>query len=614
MLLAFDTETCLITDTCKAPPLVCVSYAYREGTDVLSGLVHWTEAERYVREWLEREDVQFVGQNTAYDFCVLAAQFPDLTSLIWCAYAAGRVEDTMLREKLADIAGGRLRGKDKGKGRYTLEALALKHLGWVLDKDTWRLRYGELRDLPLPSWPVSAVEYPRKDAESTLLVYEVQQERYDRYLMADGVRQEKAGLWLYLMTAWGIATDLDRVRRLEQDTTKEYGHLEAMLREHGLVRDDLTRDTKAAKARMTEIMGDEAKKTDTGGVSLDKEACADSRDDVLEGYAGLSALKTILTKDIPYLRLGRIHSRFDVVVNTGRTSSSVPNIQNQRRKGGARECFVPRPGYVFVDADYDVIELRTFAQVCLWSVGESRLAQRINAGFDPHLDLGAQLLGVSYDEAVRRRDEPEVQEARQRSKPANFGYPGGMGAKTFAKWTKQQYGLIITDRQAQELRERWFANWPEAGKYFKWINEKHRWVLDRVTMDNVTTITHFVSGRRRGRCYYTEACNGYFQGLAADIGKAAGFVISRACYDPSMGSVLFGSRIVNFIHDEFLVEVPEQVGHECALEVQRIMVEEAKLYLPNVPATSKPVLCRRWSKDAKAIYDNGRLIPWDDVR
>jgi len=624
---AIDTETELITDTCKAPRLVCVSAAWPDGSAVSRQLLHHEEAEAHLAWWIGDMGCRLIGQNIAYDFGVVGQAHPHLMPAIWRAYEADRVQDTSLRERLIDIAQGRYQLARKGFRPYSLETLAKKYLGWQLDKDTWRLRYGELRDLPVSEWPEEAREYSLKDAESTLLVKQAQ-DRYSPFF-ADEFRQARAAWWIHLMSAWGIRTDLDQVLRLEEDSHREYAELEQILMEHGLVRDDKkrTRNTKLAKARMVEVMRRDPKNvevvdgvekvlvkaTQKQEISLDREACEDSGDPVLKAYAGLSALKTVIAKDIPFLKRGEIHSRFEPILATGRTSSSDPNIQNPRREGGVRECFVPRPGHVFACADYAIIELRTWAQVCIRALGESRLAERINAGFDPHLDLGAQVLGISYEEALANKKRPDVADARQKAKPGNFGFPGGMGANKFRAYAKASYGMLFTLEEAINLRARWMKNWPEAQKYFDWIQKRHEWRLfhRKEYSDNATTIRQHVSDRYRGGCSYTEACNGYFQALAADIGKAAGFEIARACYDETVGSILFGSRIVNFVHDEFILEVPDDaLAHERAVEVGRIAVEQANRFIPDVPAKCEPLLCRRWSKSAEPVYEAGRLVPW----
>lgn len=615
--LALDTETALITERCKAPDLVCVSYAEPvPDENIALGLLHWTESEPYVKRWLEDSDRLLIGANIAYDFGVLVQQFPNLMPLVWKAYVDDRVEDVQLRQKLIDIARGTSRGRPKGS--YSLAGLMKRHFEIDLEKDEWRLRYSEFRDIPLEDWPEGAKHYSKTDAEATLLVYEAQEEFVP--LLEDSFRQARGAWWLHLMSAWGIVTDREAVERLAYETQQKYDELEEMLFREGLVKKTgkrkikITRDTKAAKARMQQVMaGSGHKLTAKGSVSLDRDACIESGDSTLEAYAEFAHLKHILTSDVPVLKMGEIHSRFEPLLETGRTSCGDPyNLQNPLRKGGVRECFVPRPGFVFVDADYDGIELRTWAQVCLWAFGESRLAETLNAGFDPHLDLGAQILGITYEEALRRKKDADVRDARQMAKPASFGYPGGMGAATFSKWVKANYGLSISEQQAAQLKEQWFRNWPEARKYFKWVTDKTKNEWHLVDGEEVCRLKQFVSNRYRGGCSYTETCNGFFQSLAADIFKAAGFKIARACYDETRGSILFGSRIVNGIHDQFLVESPEEIGHECAQEVGWLMIQAAKPFIPDVPATCTPILARCWSKEAEACYDgNRRLVPWD---
>lgn len=609
---AFDTETGLIQDNLKAPPLVCVSYADGKTT----GLLHHKECEGFLEDMLSDDSLILVGANVAYDMGVIMQRFPKLTPLIWQAYAKDRVDDVQIRERLADIARGNYWQLRKMRGVYSLAGLAKRHFDEEMEKDEWRLRYMEFHDVPVAKWPAGAVKYAKDDASTTLRVYNAQAASCDG-LLEDTFRQTRAAWWLHLMSAWGICTDQERVAKLAKVTQEEYDKLQQQLLDAGLMQKKgkvvvrVSRDTKAAKERMVNAMGgeDNTRKTAKGQVALSRQACEESEDEELGAYAEITHLNTLLSKEIPSLK-PEVHSSFEVLMETGRTSSTRPNIQNPSRKGGIRECFVPRRGFVFVDSDYDIIELRTFAQVCLKFIGQSKLAESLNAGFDPHLDLGAQLLGISYEEALKRKKDADIKEARQMAKAANFGYPGGMGPTRFAAWVKATSGAEIDERMAESLRRNWFEKWPEAKLYFDYINNKLSWGPNNEG-DRVARIQQLTSNRIRGNCFYTEACNGFFQGLAADIGKNAGFMISRACYDESVGSPLYGSRIVNFIHDQFIVEVPEEIGHECAMEVGRLMRLGAEPFIPDVPATCTPCLATCWSKEAEAVYDeNGRLVPW----
>jgi len=614
-MIVIDTETCLGGPACKAPPLVCVAIGGAAQADVL----HWTEAEPRVRALFEGART-IVGHHIAYDCAVLCEAFPHLMPLVFEAYDADRITDTGLRQKLIDIAGGVYRRTGYG---YGLDDLVERYFAIVLDKeDTWRLRYGELRDVPVADWPEEARTYPMLDVACTARVFEFQEPSSG--LLADQYRQARAAFWLYLMSCWGLTTDAAAVQEFASRTQAEHDRIAADLRACGLLRSGRfnrkgawipgARDTKAAALRMGAAMAGDVARTATGKVALDDDACRKSGDPLLVAYADFSSLGKRLSTDVPLLERGLIHARFEELLETGRTSSS-PNVQNlatgrskstDRRIGGLptmRECFVPRDGFVFVSVDYSQMELRTLAQACITWLGQSKLAEALNAGRDPHTAVAAAILGITYEDAVARKKDADVDKARQVGKCSNFGFPGGLGATRLVHFAALQYGVILTEAQARRLKVQWFNAWPEMPLYFRLINE---------FIERGACVEQLFSGRFRGGLTYCEACNTPFQGLAADAAKAAGWLVCRACY-VDRASPLFGCRIVNFVHDEILIEAPEPRAHEAAEELARLMVAGAAPWLPDVPPTvDTPALMRCWSKKAQGIRDaGGRLIPWD---
>jgi DNA polymerase I-like protein with 3'-5' exonuclease and polymerase domains len=110
-----------------------------------------------------------------------------------------------------------------------------------------------------------------------------------------------------------------------------------------------------------------------------------------------------------------------------------------------------------------------------------------------------------------------------------------------------------------------------------------------------------VTGRLRAGAGYTARHNNVFQGLAADGAKIALWKLWRAGY-----------RIVNFVHDEVLVEVPRE--GELARHVKRIrrlMIAGMREVVPDVRVAVNPVATTVWSKQAKEVYDHrGHLQPW----
>lgn len=608
MITAIDTETALIAPGLLAPPLACLTTAGEGGERLHS----WRDARDVVRTILN-SGCTIVGHNVAYDAAVLGAEFPELLPEIVRAYDEDRVEDTLLRQKLIDLAAGRL-GERHGH-RYSLDALSQRHLGVELDKTTWRLGYGELRDVPLDEWPEGAREYAMTDALVTLHVHAAQEA--GREWLRDQHRQACSAFWLHLTSAWGLVTDPEAVRRFADGVRCEREALAAALIEAGLKRPNRiikagkrkgqvvedARDTKAAQARIVAAYaakGQPHPTTEKGAPALDEDACLKSGDPVLRSWAQFGSAEHRLSTDVPLLERSIINARFNSLLETGRTSSS-PNVQNLPRDGGMRECFVPRPGYVFAACDYVGLELRTWAQTCLTLLGGSRMATVLNANEDPHCMIAAAILGCSYDEAVRRKKDPDGDNARQCGKVCNFGFPGGLGPPRLVHFAALSYKVILTEAEAKQLKDLWLGTWPEARHYLAHIN--------RVVDCPNPRIEQLYSGRFRAGVSYCEAANTYFQGLGADAAKAAGWLVCKACYVDE-ASPLFGSRIVNFVHDELILEVPEELGHECLEELERLMITGAAPWLPDVPPKVEGVLMSRWSKGAKRVVKDGRVQAW----
>lgn len=651
-VLAFDTETELIRPGCHAPHLICAAFSDRETAE----LVHWTEARRYVVAMLE-SDYLLVGHNIAYDFGVVAAMWPELLPLIFSVYEADRITDTGIREKLQHIGLGVYRGFERVDGafvklEYSLGDIAERRCGIKLDKEGgWRLRYGELKDVPLSFWPEEAKQYALGDPIATLMVYE-HQDGDGKYLLEDQFRQTRSEWWLHLMSCWGLHTDEAGVREFKRILQQKYDkNCEELIaadllkvkktkrKATGLIEVEIQRNTKKAKARMEEVCRargvqpdrtQPSKKHPEGQIQLNSDCCERSEDPLLIKYSEQASLSKQLTTDIPLLEQGMhvpIQPHFEVLLNTGRTASK-PNVQNLPTSIGMRECFVPRPGFVYASADYSGFELRTVSQVmisCVLNGAPCRLAEALNAGVDVHLEMARRILGVTYEEAKAKQKSQElfpgtdetwkskVYYARQSSKCANFGFPGGLGPERLVHYARNNYGVILAPPSAHSgkncvcaacLKEYWLESWPEFQLYFKWIGDQ--------TNERVSRIKQLFSNRYRGDVGFTDGANGMFQALAADAAKAAGFLIAKACYVDE-ASPLFGSRPVNFIHDEVLVETPDTSNAAVAAEeLARLMVVGASPFLPDVPPVVEPQLSRRWSKQAETIRDeNGRLVPWD---
>jgi hypothetical protein len=644
-IICFDLETYRFAPGRMAPPMVCMSWT--DGERV--GLVKREEGLRLARMWLEDDTVLLVNQSIAFDMSVIAAANPELfMPLIFAAYARGRIVCTMVYQQLLDIA----RGEMNDSSSYSLETTVRRRFGESVEgkhgEDVWRLRYRELENVDIRDWPEEARRYVINDSVLALRCFLSMVEERDLPNVAE---QCRAAWVLQLIRCWGIRTDGESVEALNVRLHEHVDHNMVKLVDAGIYRmggtkkaPKLTKNEAEVKRRVFAELGPsaglteggEARVKDRGGevfekdVAINVEQLERCTDPALLLLAEISGDQKLLNTYIPLLRQGvsgPLHPYWNTLVNSGRNSCSKPNLQNQPRKPGVRECFVPRPGWVFISCDYHTAELRSLAQVLLDWYGESQMAEALRAGKDLHLVTGASIISATYEDmttwykghhapgctdksCVAGCLKKKAKGGRQLAKCSNFGLPGGLGAATFMEFAAgPDYRITLTLDESKQIKESWLSAYPEMIRYFADIGKMCNEGSGRFTLVQPR------SGRLRGNCNFTGGANSNFQGLTADGMKDASFHIAREQYDPTYRhSPLYGTRTNALIHDEVFMEAPEEQAAEAGERVSEVMVERMSHWLPDIPVTAEAALMRRWSKAAGDAVRNkqGRLIPWED--
>jgi hypothetical protein len=384
-----------------------------------------------------------------------------------------------------------------------------------------------------------------------------------------------------------------------------------------------------------------------------------------------------------------VHPSYSVLVRTGRTSCSAPNIQQIPRDGTFRQAFVASPGHWLLAVDYSFIELVTFAATAIHRYGRSTMADIIKAGTDPHAYTASMMLGVPLEEFLSWKDNDTVVQAaagdapasgklkdlfdrnRQASKPVNFGVIGGLGALRLVSYAHSTYKVDLTLEEATARREKLTKEiYPEMDLYLSedgpaivarnlraplWevrneLDDTHLssiykilagdpkrtdgkpyqptfvsrvWaslaglnrnpeltealekrepsaaLAARVCHAGVATLT----GRIRGHVRYSQARNTPFQGLAADGAALALFELVKQ-----------GFRVTGFVHDEILVELPDEGGYVSEATVQQVKsimcAKMAEVLVGDIPVSCEAALSERWSKKAKLVVRDGKVYPW----
>jgi DNA polymerase-1 len=261
---------------------------------------------------------------------------------------------------------------------------------------------------------------------------------------------------------------------------------------------------------------------------------------------------------------GRIHCVFNQTgAATGRISSEQPNMQNipVRSEEGRtiRRAFVAAPGNVFVVADYSQIELRILAHLS----EDPGLLEAFRGGADVHTETAARVFGIDPEDVP-----PDM---RRRAKVINFGLLYGMEAYGLAQ------RLEISTEEAAEHMDAYFDQFPAVREFMDGIVEQAR-------NDGYTTT---LLGRRR---YLPELSSGNFrirqmgermalnapiQGSAADIIKQAMIELDGALDEAASGAVMLLQ-----VHDELVLEVPEDAVEDTKAIMKRIMEQVAELRVP----------------------------------
>lgn len=611
MLVALDTETHLITNEAPVPRLVCTSLATVDGD---SDLIHRNDPahKRTVEALLNEEEI--VIFNAPFDLTVYCEEWDEFIPLVFRTLDEGRIFDPSVRDKLLHIADGTFKTVSRsGDHPFTLQEIVRRSLSVVLDKsnDTYRTRYGSLEDTPLSQWPEEAKQYALDDSSILLHLMGHQELAASTYLRDDEVevfadqhRQNQSALALHLSGVHGVMVDQDAVKALDASIAAKWERVKEELTKAYFVRTDGTKNTKLVKAYVEKICNERGitpKLTKTNDISLDADAREIYQDDLLDLYGDYTDLMKLRGTYITSLeRAGNAPVRpyWNVLgADTGRISCKNPNLTQLPRAPGVRECYVPRPGCVFVSCDYDKSEVVSWGEILYQMFGSSKIGDAVNAGLDVHLMFAAEYLSITYDEAKARyiAGDKDVADARQAGKPANFGFQGGMGPDrhyaTQRKDMERDKFLIAFPHGVESAREHrhiWKRTWaPEAEQYLAYIGD--------LTREGTTSIISHKSGRLRGGLTYTETANAFFQQLTADYAKQAHYRVTKRQF-LNADSALYGSHIIALVHDEIIIEIEKSKAQAGGQELAEVMVSTANEWCTYVKSSATPKTMDRWRK------------------
>jgi DNA polymerase-1 len=567
--IAFDTETTSV-DQMRAD-LVGISLAVEEGEGYYVPVGH-TEGEQLsldtvlerLRPALTDSSIPKVGHNVKYDYVVLARYGLEVAPLSF---------DTMIAEWLLN--------PQYSRGKLGLKSMAFLRMG-VEMTDIAQLIGSGRKQITMDRVAVAdAAPYAAADADMSLRL---------AALLEPGLHEK--GLWdlfaevempllpvLAEMEMRGVLLDTGFLAEMSEEVSGQLAGVEREIA--GYVGEEInlnsTQQLSDALFVKLGLPTEGLRKTSSGRYSTAVDVLGSLRGkhpvvELIMQHRELSKLKSTYLDALPQLvnpETGRLHTSYNPTGTvTGRISSSDPNLQNipirtelGRRIRGA---FVAAPGHVLMGADYSQVELRVLAHIS----GDERLREAFRQGRDIHASTAAAVLGVSPDAVTV--------EQRGFAKRVNFGLLYGMSAFRLA----QETNLTLAD--AEEYVRAYFDSMPGVEDYLDMT--KHRAARDGYVETLLGRRRYFPvlqsseEGRRDAiarRAAEREAINMPIQGTAADVIKIAMIRLHAALREAGLGA-----RMLLQVHDELVLEVPEDEVDATARLVREVMEGAYQLNVP----------------------------------
>jgi DNA polymerase I len=513
-----------------------------------------------MKPWLENPDKPKLGQNLKYDSHIFENHGVKLR---------GIVHDTLLQSYVFE-----------SHKPHDMDTMALRHLGYttipfvdVCGKGVNQICFDQVE-------LGRATEYAAEDSDITLRLHEAMVKHVESDEGLNHIYRKielPTSVVLQKIERNGVLIDADKLAAQSNELAVRIMELEQQAYELAGGPFNLGSPKQIGEIFFGKLQLPVIKKTATGAPSTDEEVLQKLAEDyplpkILLEHRGLSKLKSTYTDKLPKMvnpNTGRVHTNYaQAVAITGRLASNDPNLQNIPVRTGEgrriREAFVAPPGSMIVSADYSQIELRIMAHI---SEDEAML-RAFAAGEDIHRATAAEIFGVAPEEVQS--------EQRRYAKVINFGLIYGMSAFGLAQ------NLGIERGAASNYIERYFQRFAGVKRY---MDETRLLAKERGYVETVFGRRLWLpeinspNGPRRAGAE-RAAINAPMQGTAADLIKLAMIAVQDWIEKDALRT-----RMVMQVHDELVLEVPQEELELVKHKLPELMGNVATLKVPLVAET-----------------------------
>lgn len=485
--------------------------------------------------------------------------------------------------------------------RSSLKEVVLKYLGIELEKGA---RDAFINRDPIAS-PLTEEEfvYSAKDASLLIPAYIKQLNKVYELQVEDVVELECEVLpALAAMEIVGSKIDEDKWKGLLKIATQRLLDLRKKIEKHfeKVVAQKTMFGVSAFNVDSTQQLSTNLKKIgfeleDTGEDTLKKFVDKHPVFPLLLEYRGYSKIGSAYgSKFLAKISqvTGRIHANFDQLqADTGRMSSSGPNLQqvlgyneDDPNSLNFRSCFIARPGYKLITADFSQQELRILADMSDDPTFRKAYTEKGADGkdMDVHRYTASVVFGVPYDKVS------DIQ--RKKAKTLNFFLVYGGGPFALAQTLK------ISEDEAQIIIDSFFSNYSKIKRF---LDHHANLALNIGYAQTISGRKRFLPlppqddpmFERTKKSIKRQGANTVIQGSGADVTKKALIFLYNRLLDGG-----YDATINMVVHDEIVVEVREDQAETVARIVEQSMIDGFAFFFKKIPMIVDAHISDEWKK------------------
>lgn len=295
---------------------------------------------------------------------------------------------------------------------------------------------------------------------------------------------------------------------------------------------------------------------------------------------------------------------------TGRTSCTDPNLQQVPRDPIIRNLVGAPEGWSVVEIDYSQAELRIAAIMS----GDETMKRIYQTGGDIHTHTYEMITGekVSDDKYIKK-------EQRKKAKAVNFGFVYGMGWRKFKIYARDNYGVDLTDKEAEQWRERFFQAYHSLPK---WHSKQRRIVQSmgqvRSPIGRLRRLPDIYSTDKSKKAEAErQSINSPVQGFGSDLTILGMSEImgNAQYYDPDYVLDKDKFFVIGTVHDATLFEVRNDYLMEFCPRAKHILehpkaLEDVFHFDTDVPIVADVAVGKSWGAGIELHMEEGG--DWQD--